>query len=123
MEISATGYCKHHDPERREQVRAEQRLGAQRGGKMRALKDLRERAGDVPPPPTTLDEAVAYAAWAVHAVATGRIDGRTGHEILYGLNIFKTAVKDRDIAREIKAMRERLDALTNAPRPKLKSLK
>jgi hypothetical protein len=59
-------------------------------------------------PPKTLQDAVVWSAWAMHAVAIGEIDARTGHEIGYLCNAFKGALEKADLLREIGELRAQL---------------
>ena len=51
----------------------------------------------------------------MHAVACGRIDARTGHEIGYLVNAFKAAVEKRDLERQIQELRAELTAAQKRP--------
>jgi len=101
------GLCIAHDPERVDEARA-MRVAA---GKATGLANRKRRAASplvVPKPPRTLQDAVEWSSWAMHAVATGEIDARTGHEIGYLVNAFKAAVEKRDLLAEIEALRAEL---------------
>lgn len=63
---------------------------------------------DVLPEPRTLEDAVRWSAWAVRAVAVGRIDARTCHEINFGINSFKAAVEKRDLLKQVAELEARL---------------
>ncbi len=83
------------------------------GGRATARSGRTARAAlpaNVPRAPETLQDAVAWSSWAMHAVAVGEIDARTGHEIGYLVNAFKAAVEKRDLQREIEELRAELAA-------------
>ena len=102
-----SGLCKVHDPKRKAEV-YEMRV---KGAKAKAEADRRRKAANpklVPKPPRTLQDAVDWSSWDMHAVAVGEIDARTGHEIGYLVNAFKAAVEKRDLLREIEELRAEL---------------
>jgi hypothetical protein len=92
-----THLCFQHDPDRiQERYRAKSR-----GGKTAAVN--RSRSGrkpvvdeEAPSPPKTLQDAVEWASWTTWAVATGRIDGKTAHDIGYMLRAFMSGQRDLD---------------------------
>ncbi len=110
----ATGMCLMHDPERAEE---RQRVTASGGRATGVAKRARKTADpeDVPSAPKTLQDAVTWSSWAMHAVACGRIDARTGHEIGYLVNAFKAAVEKRDLERQIHELRAELAAAQKRP--------
>jgi hypothetical protein len=117
--ISADGLCLMHDPARRDAALASSAAGGRaKGEARRAARERRalEKPDDTPPAPKTLDDATKYFAWIAHAVTTGRLDARSGHEAAYALNGFKAAAEKRDLEREIKALRKQLDELKMLPR-------
>lgn len=113
--LSEAGFCLVHDP-----LRAEEALAVrQAGGRASAVAKRSKKAAlpkDVPPAPRTLEDAVRWSSWAMHAVACGRIDGRVGHEIGYLVNAFKAAVEKRDLLTEIEHLRAELDAVRKSQR-------
>lgn len=109
--LSPAGLCFNHDPDRREISRETKAAGGRAAGAAkRAARTPGGRVApeDVPPPPKNLEDAVRYFAWITHAVATGRLDARTGHEAAYALNGFKAAAEKRDLEREIAELRKEL---------------
>jgi len=103
----AKGLCPHHDPLRAELMRETRAKGGRKAHEVRR----RMKAAlphEVPKPPKTLQDAVAWSSWAMYAVATGEIDARTGHEVGYLVNAFKAAVEKRDLLTEIERLREEL---------------
>ncbi|CAN5872334.1 hypothetical protein BH11GEM2_BH11GEM2_06720 [soil metagenome] len=118
--LSPAGRCLNHDPERQEAARQVRIAGGIAAGKSK--RERRAAAGakgvfpdDVPAVPKTLDDATKYYAWIVNAVATGRLDARSGHECSFALHGFRAAAEKRDLEREIKKLR---DELAEARRPK-----
>lgn len=110
LNLSPTsGLCMMHDPERVAQRLLMQRRGASNS----AVSKRRARAADpsiVPRPPQTLDEAVEWSSWAMHSVAAGELDARTGHEIGYLIARFTEALNKRDLLREVEQLRRDLAA-------------
>lgn len=99
------------------------RAGVARGVAIR--QQMRVTAKTVLPegmlrPPKTLDDAVRWSAWAMHACAVGVIDGRTCHEINFAVNSFTASLQKRDLQREIASLRAQLDAAkTQHVRPRV----
>jgi hypothetical protein len=100
-----TGRCAFHDPGRVAEVREMRAKGGVAAGRAKQ-KAKTAQPEDVPAPPTSLDDAVRYFAWITHAVSTGKLDARTGHEAAYSLNGFKAAIASRDIQREMAALQK-----------------
>ena len=65
----------------------------------------------VPPAPKTLADAVRWSSWAMHAVATGRLDARSGHEIGYLVNAFMSSVDRRTLQRRVEELTAQLEAV------------
>ena len=107
--LGESGLCRLHDPERAAEVLAMRQAGGRGRAGFRRTADP-ELPANVPRAPETLEDAVAWSSWAMHAVAVGEIDARTGHEIGYLVNAFKAAVEKRDLQREIEALRAELAA-------------
>lgn len=106
------GLCIVHDPEREERAREVRSAGGRAGVQARAARARPELPEGMPrSEPKTLEDAVRWSAWAIHATAAGVIDARTGHEIGYLVNAFKAAVEKRDLQREIESIRDELDQL------------
>lgn len=104
-----TPLCPHHDPAMAEEM-TRRRL---KGNASRTLVATTAKAAlvhGVPDAPQTLEDAVQWSSWAMHAVATGALDARVGHEIGYLVNAFKAAVEKRDLLREIAQLRADLAA-------------
>ena len=57
-----------------------------------------------------------WASWAMHQVATGELDARSGHEIGFLANAFRASVEKRDLEIEIKKLRETIASLNKQPR-------
>lgn len=111
--LSADGYCMTHDPERREAAIELRRAG----GRNSRAKVKAERAAaaakipaGLPKAPKTLEDAVHWSSWAMHAVATGAIDARTAHECGYLIARFTEALNKRDLLAEIEQLRRELAA-------------
>ena len=112
-----TRLCAFHDPERREQMHERRASGGRAAGaSQREARAERKRRGRVPRAPKTLEDAVQWSSWAMHGVATGELDARSGHEIGYLVNAFKAAVEKRDLEIEIKKLRETIASLNKQPR-------
>ena len=88
--------CFWHDPKKQEAARAARRRGADTTNGKRPPKFRTVTPEAAPPPPQTIEDATMWASWAVWAVATGTIDGKTGHEIGYVLRAFLDGRKHLD---------------------------
>lgn len=110
--------CLFHDPNRREKARRARERGARtKNARKKGGKNIRVVDPDsAPPPPETVHDAVRWASWAVWAVTTGEIDGRTAHEIGYLLNAFQRAIEKVDFADRVEELEEKLEALENRER-------
>lgn len=106
-----------HDQARADKALAVRQAGGRAAGVARRLVKA-ARPEDLPPAPRTLEDAVRWSSWAMHAVACGRIDARTGHEVGYLVNAFKAAVEKRDLLREIDLLREELAAARKSRGPR-----
>jgi hypothetical protein len=103
-----TGLCKFHDPTRAQEM-FEQRSKAGKSNS-RQFK-LRAQSGSVPRPPETAEDAIKWCAWAAHRVAVGEMDARTCDSISRVMNVFKSAIKERDLMREVTKLRAELKAM------------
>ena len=116
-----SGLCLWHDPARREKAMKARRLG----GKLSRTKARKYAIRtvlpeDAPPAPKTIEEAVAVASWAIHNVATGRIDARTAEVILKGIDTWRRAHADSMTAQELAALKGQLEELRGKPMRRLK---
>lgn len=112
--LSPEGYCFPHDPLRQVEWNAMQKARSDLSSKRR--KAMRESLPPgLPRAPKTLDDAVQWSSWAMHAVAAGIIDARTGHEIGYLVNAFKAAVEKRDLQLEIARLSKQIAELRSKP--------
>lgn len=102
------GLCYHHDPDR-----AEERSAARKAGGIATAKKRSNERGlvDAPPPPQTIEDAKAYASWAVEAVASGRIDYRVGNTVQAILREFRSATEKVDLAKRYEALRKEVDTM------------
>lgn len=103
-----SGLCLWHDPERERQAEAARK----KGGRASA----RAQRGTVPPgeapaPPTTLREAAEFAAWAAHAVVTGRIDKATASKVAALLNSFRGSHEKALAEEQLADLRAEVDRL------------
>lgn len=105
--LSPDGLCFSHDP-----LRAVEHAASQTARGRASAERKRERRASLPAgmprAPKTLDDAVRWSAWAMHATATGIIDARTGHEVGYLANAFRGALEKRDLLRQIEQLRAEL---------------
>lgn len=114
--LGPNGLCIYHDPAQAEEVAHRQALGRTRRGTQERTKHLALKSG-VPPAPQNLADAVLWASWAIHAVASGNLDSRVAHEIGFLVNAFKAAVEKADLLTEIAKLRADLaDARKDAPK-------
>jgi hypothetical protein len=111
-----SGKCIMHDPER---LAARQALQAA-GGKAAGVVHRRAKAADpaiVPAAPKTLEDAVKWSSWAMHAIASGELDARTGHEVGYLVARFTEALNKRDLLRKVEELERKLaEAQRQTPR-------
>lgn len=105
------GLCLWHDPEREEQRRAVQAQGGKSTAKKKGGRHVVE-TGEAPPPPETMSDCAEWAAWAAHAVATGKLDPRTGGEVSKLLNSFRSALEKAESREELAELREKIEAAT-----------
>jgi hypothetical protein len=102
--LSPDGLCFTHDPLRAVELAANRKARSEASGKRK--QELRASLPPgMPRAPKTLEDAVRWSSWAMHATASGIIDSRTGHEIGYLVNAFKAAVEKRDLLKEIEQLR------------------
>lgn len=117
--LGASGLCLSHDPKRKAAARAVRAAGGRAAGAAKRAARVSIPDG-VPKPPRNLEEATTYFAWITDAIATGRMDARTGHECAFALKGFQSAAEKRDLQREIAALRAELAAAKReAPTSKL----
>lgn len=76
-------------------------------------------ADELPGALETLEDAARWAAWIPGAVATGRIDPKTAHEMIAGVKEKRLAEKDkRDTDRRIRELERQLaQALDRMKKP------
>lgn len=114
--LGPNGLCIYHDPTQAEEVQRRQALGRERQNAQVRTQTLATKNG-VPDAPKNLADAVVWASWAMHAVASGQLDARVGHEVGYLVNAFKAAVEKADLLTEIAQLRKDLaDARKDAPK-------
>jgi len=106
------GYCWTHCPHREEERQRARKKGARttaqkRRRKGRRIVDLEE----CPPAPESMEDAAAWAAWAMVAVTTGRIDARTSREISTAVTAFRKALEKAESRKELEELKEELRAL------------
>lgn len=63
-------------------------------------------ASEVPAAPKTLEDAVAWASWTIHSVATGLVTTQQAREIANTIKVFIDAIEKRDVRGEIEELRE-----------------
>jgi len=100
-----TGLCVWHDPDRKGKADAMR----QRAGKIGARRKW-QRATP-PPPPQTLDDAVRYASYVVHAVATGDLDAKRGQVAVKAIDTFTRGLAARDLAGQVRELQAQLKRL------------
>lgn len=109
-----------HVAEEREQARA-------RGGVATAQKrkgeDPAVPLGEAPQPPENLEDAAAWAAWAAHLCATGRLGNTRARSIAKLLDTFRRCVERGEARRQLEDTIERLEAaVERAEGPGLEAL-
>src|SRR2546426_11788276 len=94
---------------------AEERAKGGRPRQRRAPKAVRTFAPDhAPPEPRSLDDAVALAAKVSRGVLVGELDPATARETIRAVSEFRRSLEQRDLARELAALRQQVKALRNA---------
>jgi hypothetical protein len=95
------------------------RRGTERSAKRGERSRIRTLpASEVPAEPKTLDDVARFKAWVVIKTATGEIDARTAHELLYGLNGLRQTIEKRDLAREVLRLRREVERLRQQSSPR-----
>ncbi len=118
--LSEDGLCLWHDPERAEEAARARRRGGRNGGRVPKIRTA--GMDEVPDPPQSVEDVVAWTSWATWAVATGKIDSRTAHEIGYLARALHAGLEKVDLSEEVeelRAMIERLQAGGSASRAAL----
>lgn len=102
--LSKAGLCFTHDPER-----ARKRLKARRNGAKTANRGIRTvDATDTPGELDSLEDVARWLKWTALALATGKIDARTGSEITKALKELRPTLERLATEAEVKALREQL---------------
>jgi hypothetical protein len=106
------GFCFMHskNPDIIEKRAAARSKAGKRTGGHNRRKIRFAPAGEAPPPPKTVEEAVAYASWATHAVAVGIIDPQVGATIQRLLREFREGKARPDIEKRIGELEKRARA-------------
>jgi hypothetical protein len=105
--------CPHHNPNMKDVMAARRAKGNASRSRLAMTAKAAALRG-CPAVPQNLEDAVSYAAWAVHQVASGQMDSRTGHEIAFILNTLKAGLEKRDLLREVQQLRRDLAAARKA---------
>lgn len=112
--VGEGGWCPSHGPQGSERMRARGRKGAESKHRTNG-KRSKVRVADpdsVPDKLETVEDAVAWAGWAVKAVATGMIDSRTAHEVGFLCRAFMDGRRHLDRTDErIKTVEKKLAKL------------
>ena len=106
--IQADGRCFWHSD-----LTADARLqAASRGGKSSRKSKVRVASPtEVPDPPQSLSDIVAWASWCAYATATGIIDSGTSRQVSQALGELRRAIEKRDLAVEIEQLRDQVKQL------------
>ena len=105
--------CLWHDPARVEEARKLRRSGGAKGGAVRKGNVRTIAATDALAPPETALQAKHWAAWAVHAVATGVVSPQVGQQVSSALRVFLAALEKSDLTEQIGDIRSQVEALKN----------
>lgn len=105
------GLCLWHDPQRAQQAKAARRKGGQGRVAQRNTDRKTVDVADALDAPETLDDIAQWASWCAHSVAVGLIDARTAREISYALTTLRGTLEKRDLAKELRELRDAVDAL------------
>lgn len=116
VNLGESGLCLMHDPARAAEGEAIRALGRAAN----AIAHRQAKAADpkiVPRAPRTLEDAVKWSSWTMHAIANGSLDPRVGHECGYLIARFTEALNKRDLLRKIEDLERKLaDAQRQSPR-------
>lgn len=113
--LSEEGLCLWHDDGRKRQAQAARKRGVKAAQKKRMDGKIRTvSVSEAPPAPETIKDCATWASWAVHAVAVGSIDARTGDTVGKLLNALQRALKDSKLADSVAALREQIAELRGA---------
>jgi hypothetical protein len=108
--------CAAHDPARAEEWRKRQGAGGRKSNEQRK-QERRRLPAKMPPRPTTIAEAGAYATWVLWAVDVGELDARSGETSIKALRQFQLCHEKSALEDEIKKLRAELaDARRERPR-------
>ena len=98
-----------------------------RGGRNAAAKRKLQKpvrtTTEGPAAPQTLEECLAFHAWAADAVKRGLIDDRTANAIAKHLVGFRMTFPLIEVVKEVRALRRELDALKKAGPGRLLTLR
>lgn len=112
LNLSVTGLCLFHDPERAVEAREVRLRGSQRSIEVDA-----ELRGSCPSPTTkvtSLEDVAEHMDWAIRAMECGAIDGKTGREIVYSLDRLRATIRDKELERKFRALQAELVKLKRA---------
>ena len=115
--VDASGLCLIHadDPTRKRQLAAARSRGGKTAAKRRIDGKIRTvDASEAPPAPQTIEDCATWASWAVHAVAVGSIDARTGDTVGKLLNALQRALKDGRLVEDVTTLRAQIAELRRA---------
>lgn len=105
--LSDAGLCYAHDPERAEERQEARKKGARTVNATR--KTIRTVAlEDTPGELDSLEDVARWLKWTALALATGKIDARTGSEITKALKELRPTLERLATEAEVKALREQL---------------
>jgi hypothetical protein len=117
--LSVDGLCSVHDPARTGLMRDALAKSVEVRQQKRILAKTILPDGMLSPP-KTLNDAVRWSAWAMHAAVTGAIDARTAHEVGFLVNSFTASLQKRDLQRTIDKLRAELaEAKKEHARPRI----
>jgi hypothetical protein len=108
----STARCFCHDPERAERLKVARQKGQSQSAHIRRRSvNKTVRPDQAPAPPQTVADCALWGSWAIHACATGHIDGKTAHEITYGINALLRALEKGAVADDVAALRAEVERL------------
>lgn len=99
--LSHAGLCFTHDP-----ARARKRMKARRNGAKAANRGIRTVAlEDTPGSLESLEDVARWLRWVAIALATGKVDARTGSEIVKSLKELRPTLERLATEAEVKELR------------------
>lgn len=102
-------FCVTHHPDHQEARQESRRRGGVNARSARSTIRIVDEA-DTPGTIETLEDVANWLRWCAMAVATGKLDARTGHEIVAALKELRPTLEKVGIEEEVRKLRDELAA-------------